>query len=485
VNEPRAGAHHPAGIIAVIVLAAFVLNLIYSIAIPPWMGPDEPRHVEYVLLLVEKGRLVVWGDSLPAIEQKIIRSMDQHDFWRFGIVSPEVFKPGTLPSGFDQVWSPGLTHELHQPPLYYLLQAPVAWLSGGMDVATQAAWMRVVSALLGALTVPLTWLTVREVFPDNQVLAIAAACFVAFLPMNAFVAGIVNNDVLAEVLGALLIFLLVRGQRRGFSLPLFVCSALVLVLGLLAKRTVVFAVPLLVLALVLPLRGKVHLLSWRVAAAGMALISAALWAGTRVLDALAKQSAQLPAVLRSLVYIYVLFVVRPSAEHAYSARWQDFVTIDACRYYGRWLQRLFATFWASFGWANVHLDRWYYVALGVVSLIAMLGAGLVIWDAACAKTPALHYQQNALLLMGAAVVFAVTVLVVKMVREWYTVPRVTTQARFLFPALVPIAILFVAGLLRLLPQRYHVLFVRGVVVALLLLNLVSLLGYIRPFYHLL
>ncbi len=478
-------ARRPSFGIAMIALLGLLLNLLYSVVVPAWMGPDEPRHVEYILLLVEKGRLVTWADPIPAVEQRIIRSMDQYHFWQFGMVSPDAFEPGTLPTRFDQVWSPGLSHELHQPPLYYLLLAPVAWLSRSLDVATQLALMRGVSALLATLTVFLTWLTVREAFPDDRNLVLASASFVAFLPMHAFLAGIVNNDVLAEVLGSVLIYLLVRGQRRGFSPGLLLASVMVVTGGLLTKRTTVFAVPLLALALVLPLRWKLHQLSWRVLVAIAALVGALLWAGARVLDVLVEQSARLPGPLQSLVYVYVLFLVRPSGEHTYRVRWQEFATAGAFAYYCRWLQTLFETFWARFGWANVRLDWRLYLVLAVLSLLAMAGACLVIWEAGRGRSPALRHQQDTILLLAAAVVFAVAVLIVKMVREWDSVPRATTQARFLFPALVPIAILLTAGLLRLLPERQHALLIRSGAAALLVFNGLCLLRYILPFYHLL
>lgn len=478
-------ARAPVRHIAIIAVLGFLLNLIYSVAVPPWMGPDEPRHVEYALLLVEKGRLVTWADPVPAIEQAIIRSMDRHDFWRYGMVSTGVYKPGVLPQRFDDIWSQGLTHELHQPPLYYLLQTPVVWLTRGMDIDVQLTLLRAVSALLAALTIVLTWLIAREALPDKPLVATAAACFVAFLPMHAFVGGIVNNDVLAEVVSTLAIYVMVRGLRRGFSLPLLAATLVVIVLGLLSKRTTVFAIPLLALALVLPLRWSVRRLSRKALAIAAVLGAGLLVAGSRALDWLAAHSARLPGPLQSLVYVYVVFLVRPSDTHAYGAAWGDFVTADAFAYYQRWVRTLFETFWARFGWANVRVDDRLYLLLALVSLAALAGALVVVWDALRTSGTGPRASKDAVLLFAGAVVFALAVLIVKMVREFDSVPRATTQARFLFPVIAPIAILFVLGLLRLAPERRHELVVRAGVAALLLLNAVSLLRVILPFYGLL
>jgi hypothetical protein len=94
-----------------------------------------------------------------------------------------------------------------------------------------------------------------------------------------------------------------------------------------------------------------------------------------------------------------------------------------------------------------------------------------------------RYQQDTILLLATTAFFAMAVLVVKMVREFDSVPRATTQARFLFPALTPIAILMMAGLLRLTPERYHIVLVRLTVAGLLALNVLSLARHILPFYY--
>lgn len=481
----RTATAAPSRHILIIAALGFALNLLYSIAVPPWMGPDEPRHVEYVLLIAEKGRLVTWADPLPAVEQTIIRSMDQHDFWRYGMVSTGVYTPDVLPQRFDDIWAQGLTHELHQPPLYYVLQAPVAWLTRGMDIDVQVALLRAVSAVLATLTIILTWLTARTAFPDRPALAIGSACFVAFLPMHAFIGGIVNNDVLAEVMGSLVIYLLVRGLRRGFSGPLLTATLAVIVLGLLSKRTTVFTIPLLALALLLPLRWQVRGISRRAVAAVAVVAAGLLLVASRVVDWLVAHSANLTGPLRSLVYVYLLFLVRPSDMHAYGSTWRDFLTADAFAYYQRWLRTLFETFWARFGWANVRVDERLYALLAVISLLALAGALLVIWQALRGSAPASRRQKDTIVLFAGAVVFALLVLVVKMVREFDAVPRAATQARFLFPALAPIAILYTLGLLRFIPERWQRLAVHVAAAGLLVLNLLCLVRVILPFYGLL
>jgi len=469
--------------IALIAMAAFALNVAYGLAVPPWMGPDEPRHVEYVLLLVEKGRLVAWGDSLPEIEERITRSMDSYNFWRYGLVSPDVYRPGSRPTSFDQIWSPGLTHELHQPPLYYLMQAPLALLSRGMDIAGQVRLMRLLSALLAAGTVVMTWLAAREAFPGDRLLVITAAAFVAFLPMHAFMAGVVNNDALAELLGAVLVYTLVRGLRRGFSPGMMLASLLFVVLGLLTKRTTAVAPVLLGWAIFLVLRRQRRVPLWRIAGVTIAGLGAIAWLASRFVDVLDRVSTQLPAVLHSLVYIYILFLVRPGSEHRLALQLDQFTTADAFAYYRRWLNMLFETFWARFGWVNIRIHWLLYDLLAILTMVALAGAVLIVWEAVRGQRPPTAWQRDVIVFLAGAIVLAFLLLVVKTVREWDAAHIATTQARFLFPALAPIAILFVGGLRRLVSGQWHGLMSAGLVAGLLVLNAICLLHYIIPFYQ--
>ena len=80
--------------------------------------------------------------------------------------------------------------------------------------------MRLVSALLAGVAALCAFLTVRELAPRRQWLAVAAGLLVAFQPMVAFMFGVVNNDAGVNAAAALLVFLLVRGLRRGLTVPL-------------------------------------------------------------------------------------------------------------------------------------------------------------------------------------------------------------------------------------------------------------------------
>jgi hypothetical protein len=161
---------------AVLVLAAayLALALLYSWVIPPLKGPDEPRHYNYVKRLVEK-------HALPRLE---------HD-----AQGREVEADGAI---------------VFHPPLYYLLLSPVYVVCRPLGDAATLRVMRCLSPFLIGLALALFHATLRRLYPARRALRLGAVGAVAFLPHIQMEAGLVNNDVLAIVLGALLLWQLAR-----------------------------------------------------------------------------------------------------------------------------------------------------------------------------------------------------------------------------------------------------------------------------------
>src|ERR1017187_3080744 len=90
--------------------------------------------------------------------------------------------------------------ERQQPPLYYLLGAIVAKLTGD-----DARLIRLVSVVLGVLTLLSVYAVARRLFPLRPALAAGAAALVALLPEAQYLAGAINDDNLAWLAGALLV----------------------------------------------------------------------------------------------------------------------------------------------------------------------------------------------------------------------------------------------------------------------------------------
>jgi 4-amino-4-deoxy-L-arabinose transferase-like glycosyltransferase len=135
--------------------------------------------------------------------------------------------------------------ERQQPPLYYLLGAIVAKLTGD-----DARLIRLVSVVLGVLTILTVFLVARRLFPLRPYLAIGAAALVALLPETQYLAGAINDDNLAWLAGALLVLAgLMVMQSAVLTTRLALGAGLAVAFAVLAKETV-WALAVLLLVIV-------------------------------------------------------------------------------------------------------------------------------------------------------------------------------------------------------------------------------------------
>jgi 4-amino-4-deoxy-L-arabinose transferase-like glycosyltransferase len=137
--------------------------------------------------------------------------------------------------------------ERQQPPLYYLMGAVISKLTGG-----DPRLIRLLSVLLGVLTVLTVYLVARRLFPMRPFLAVGAAAMVGLLPEAQYLAGAVNDDNLAWLAGALLVLAAVAVlQARALTDRLALAAGCAVALAVLAKETVwLLAVMLLVVVAV-------------------------------------------------------------------------------------------------------------------------------------------------------------------------------------------------------------------------------------------
>ncbi len=170
-------------VLAAILLVYLLLGAAFAVLTPAWQAPDEPAHYNYVRYVAETGIFPVlhMGDYPHAYMEQI--------------------KAAGFPPGMP---IDTIRYEFHQPPLYYVLAAPVYTLAGGNLTA-----VRLFSVLLGAGIVLLAYGIAQRIFPARPALALGAAAFVAFLPQHLATVSQVGNDVLAELLFAAVLYVLV------------------------------------------------------------------------------------------------------------------------------------------------------------------------------------------------------------------------------------------------------------------------------------
>ena len=108
----------------------------------------------------------------------------------------------------------GTSEATSQPPLYYAYES-LGYLASPWNGLLERLWiMRVLSALLTAVTVVFVYLFLRELFPDAPWAWTVGGLAVAFQPLLGFMGGGVHPDVLLFTASAALFWALARAFRQ-------------------------------------------------------------------------------------------------------------------------------------------------------------------------------------------------------------------------------------------------------------------------------
>ncbi|MCC7208216.1 MAG: glycosyltransferase family 39 protein [Anaerolineae bacterium] len=413
----------------VIVLAYLAVGALYAVRTPAWQVPDEPAHYNAVAQVARDGccPVIAPGDWDNAYLEAIKAAR---------------FSPESLGGRLDSV-----QYEDHQPPLYYLLASLVFRATDGDLIA-----LRLFSVLLGAGVVTLAWAVARAVFPARPWIAVGAAAFVAFLPQHLAMMAGVNNDPLAEVVAGGILLACVttitrqssppgplsteyrrEGEPRGVAPAVSPRQAgggpgvrglllgVLLGIGFLTKLTV-YPLAGAALATVL-LRARRDR-----ASVGRTLRRLVIVFGVAALIAA-------PFWLRNLsAYGGTDFLAQAAHDRVVVGQPQtgDYV---ARRGLGGWLadaaQITFQSFWGQFGWMGVPMSATIYTVLLALTLVVLLGAALAFVRGVRTWTADQHHVFW-LLFTASALVFGAHV--------YYNLRFVQFQGRYLYPALIPIAL---------------------------------------------
>lgn len=416
----------------ILVLCAYlIIGAAYAVRTPAWQAPDEPAHYNYAAQVAANG-------CCPLIEP------GDWDSAYLDTLKSARFAPDLL-GRIDTI-----QYEDHQPPLYYGLAALVFRLTDGSLVA-----LRLLSVVIGAGIVWCAYRIALLVLPQRPSVALGAALLVAFVPQQLAVLASVNNDALAGLIIGVVLLLLVR-RLRGLRAPAWSLGVLVGV-GLLVKMNTVFLVGLVPLFLLIE-----------------------CWAGTerRVEWLMSRWIAfALPALLMGSVW-WVRNVTVYGFPDLFGLRQHDAVVVGQPRtaeliaqvgvgeYLRRGVETTFNSFWGQFGWMALPLPAWAYWAILAFLMLVIIGgvAALVLTRterkglrtevkptavkrAAQGKEgspfPSVLSPQSSRL---AWLLLALTVVLAFLQYVYYNTEFVQFQGRYLYPALIPLAIFAAAGL---------------------------------------
>ncbi len=405
-------------LLALIVVAFLAIGTLYAVNTPPWQAPDEPAHYNYVAQVARSGCCprITPGD------------------WNAAYL--EELKASQFPESADLS---SIEYEDHQPPLYYLAAALVYRLSGGSLTA-----LRLLSLALGAGAVIAAYFVIARLFPRAKPLALAAAAFCAFTPQHIAIMASVNNDSLAElVMGILLVIavtylgnpILARtGEAREplseSSRPHAAALGGLVGAAFLTKLTLYGpAMAAVAVAILWRWRSERHSRRWLVEqviwAAGMALIFGAPWWFRNV--AVYGWPDLLGQIAHSAVVVGQLRTIDLIAAIGFGP------------YLSQLLSTTYHSFWGQFGWMGVPMPPRVYLLIGL--FLAGDLAGLVVLLTAFRDRLRLDAQQKAGVWVLAGVLAAVIAEYI-----YYNLTFVQFQGRYLFPALIPLGLLTVAGL---------------------------------------
>ncbi|MFZ0547100.1 MAG: phospholipid carrier-dependent glycosyltransferase, partial [Candidatus Promineifilaceae bacterium] len=198
-----------------LILAAFViLGLTYSVVNPLYEATDELRHYRFVRVIATTGHLPVQG-------QEPCRSQSHHPplFYALGAMETfwihtgrdVCFNPPENPFWNYRYWDVGVDNKNQ-----YLHGADEAFPWYGDALA--AHLVRGMNVLIGMGVVWLTWAIFRAAWPYKKKTALGAGALVAFNPMFLYMAGAINNDVIAALSGAAVLYGCVRLLRSAEGL---------------------------------------------------------------------------------------------------------------------------------------------------------------------------------------------------------------------------------------------------------------------------
>lgn len=473
-----------------ILVAYLVLSLAYSVINPLHEATDELRHYRFVRYLVENRRLPIQGEEA-------CRSQSHHPplFYVLGAVAtawvqadhPLCYTPTSNPFWAYRYGDVGVDNKTQ-----YLHGADEAFPWRGDALAAHI--VRGLNVLIGSVVVWLTWATGRVLWPDHPWLAWGAAAFLAFNPMFLYMAGAINNDIIAACSGAAITYagVCLLHDPAGLSRKWGIWLGLALGFALMSKFNMAAAALLI--------EAAVSWVAWRNKQGHLWLEVNLLIVGVTFL------AAGWWFMRNYLVYgdptgfqeVTELWGMRNPVE-SFGVAWSEWSSV-------------WSSLWGRFGFGQIPLPQIVYDVLWVITLFA--AAGLLIelipfWllgthpprheaprTLALSASEGTHHISLLYLvltiLLFAAVVFA-----------YMLVSPAGSMGRFFFPGLPAFTLLLMFGLSRALAfliflvkrasNRYRPLVTAHwslltvycslvTTTAMLVFALVALLGYLQPAY---
>jgi 4-amino-4-deoxy-L-arabinose transferase-like glycosyltransferase len=373
-------------------LVALANGLAWSLIVPPFQVPDENAHYAYVQQVAERGTVPRHVEPEGMLSPAQDATLGAVDFYQ---IVGEIQNPSPWSelqqrrlaavenSRLSTRGSGDALSATNNPPLYYALEAVPYKIGSSGSVLDRLALMRALSALMGAVTVVLTYLFLKELLPGRRYAWTAGALAVALQPLFAFMSGGVNNDNLLYLMAAGTLYALARIFGRGLTATNGALLGAFLGVGIVAKLTLLGFVPAAVVGLALGVRrgwtrqrtASVRGAVWAVGlGAAPVLIYIALNHSVWKRAALPPTVGSVPSApgatlkysfAQELSHIWQLFLPPVGMHHQFT-------------YLPLW-QTWFKGFIGKFGWLDYGFPWWFYkIALAAAVLVVLLAVGELV-----------------------------------------------------------------------------------------------------------
>jgi 4-amino-4-deoxy-L-arabinose transferase-like glycosyltransferase len=365
-------------------LLAFVNASCWSLIAPPFQALDEPDHFAYVQELAENGRLPSSAESEYSSEEQLALQDLRHQQVRFRPAGHPIFsvaERSKLDSDLEQSPSRqgpgGAGVATSEPPLYYALETIPYGIGSSGSILDRLELMRLLSALMGAVTALFVFLFLREALPKARWAWTVGGLGAALSPLFGFSSSVVNPDALLFAVSAAIFYCLARAFRRGLSRRLALTIGGLAAVGFLTKLNFAGLAPGVFLGLLLLTRREARTLGRGVylrrlaPALAIAVTPGLLYALINrlsnhrtfglVSSGVQSSTSAHHTLSGQLSYIWQFYLPRLPGMH------NDFAEIFTTR------QIWFRNVIGLYGWGDTVFPGWVYnLALVPVGLIAVL-----------------------------------------------------------------------------------------------------------------
>lgn len=425
---------------AAAIVLVFVLLALFHARITPLArtgsfinAPDEAAHIGYV-------RALAVGKRLPA--------RNDPDF---------------------------ATYQWHQPPAYYAIVSGV-YREGLVP-------MRGVSMAMAVLSLWSIWSAARLLWPDRPKVHLLALLIPALTPMRQATLASVGNDAGAEMMVSLGLYALLLIVLRGLTYPRLIGISLLMALGLLTKVNTMLLWPVALGAI------------WY-AARDVAL---ARRIGVTLIPVCAALIIAAPWLRHNLVHYGQPLPLRAfQDEFAHTSRAADWIgkrdlrvdlwsgdlrpgmTMTAIDYQTlvvNWTARTFVAAFTPPSLQSIGVPRFLEPPAYIV-YYALLVTGLIAGAYQWSRRPAHTQGYRASFALLAALLLLVVLSFVGFTQTYFQ-----AQGRYLYPAILPVSLIWALGIDGITPPRYQTIVLLLLGLVLMSLSVAFLFIYVAPSYR--